>query len=181
MKLAVTFCVTSAWCLRRYTVDLWNKHSRDTYSAHRYNKSILKFSCFFVSWMNVKAIKVSKMTKSLREHWTSEEVRNRDKKERRESEAYFREIVALDRFHRRNYVQSLFGIIVQGPRNLYGRDGKFRPTFERAWTEKRLFSVPLLMTWMLPKYTKLHRFARIFVKKISGGNIRPGPLKLGRS
>jgi len=31
-----------------------------------------------------------------------------------------------------------------GPRNLYGRDGKFRPTF-KSGTEKRLFYVPLLM------------------------------------
>jgi len=34
----------------------------------------------------------------------------------------------------------------QGPRNLYGRDGKFRPTF-KSGTEKCLFSVPLLITW----------------------------------
>jgi len=31
------------------------------------------------------------------------------------------------------------------PRNLYGRDGKFGPTF-KSGTEKRRFSVPLLMT-----------------------------------
>ena len=36
-------------------------------------------------------------------------------------------------------------VMSQGPRNLYGRDGKFRPTF-KSWTEKRRFSVTLLMT-----------------------------------
>jgi len=32
----------------------------------------------------------------------------------------------------------------QRPRNLYGRDGKFRPTF-KSGKEKRQFSVPFLM------------------------------------
>jgi len=49
----------------------------------------------------------------------------------------------------------------QGPRNLYNRHGKFRPTF-KSGMEKRLFSTPLLMTWCPQKCTKLHRFAPIF-------------------
>ena len=51
----------------------------------------------------------------------------------------------------------------QDPRYLYGRDGKFRPTF-KSGTEKRLFSVPLLMTWYpqnAPNCTDLHLFSKI--------------------
>ena len=35
--------------------------------------------------------------------------------------------------------------MVQGPRNLYGRDGKFRLSF-KSRAEKRRFSAPFLMT-----------------------------------
>jgi len=34
----------------------------------------------------------------------------------------------------------------QGPRNLYGRDGQFRPTF-KSGAKKRWCSVTLLMIW----------------------------------
>jgi len=65
----------------------------------------------------------------------------------------------------------------QGPRNLYGRDGKFRPTFKSV-TEKRLFSVPLLLTWCsqnAPNCTDLH----LYFQKIHRGHTLE-PTKLGR-
>ena len=65
----------------------------------------------------------------------------------------------------------------QGPWNLYVRDGKFRPTF-KSWREKRIFSVPLLMTWCpenAPNYTDLN----LYFPKISGDNTLGLP-KLGR-
>jgi len=61
-------------------------------------------------------------------------------------------------------VESLTGV-QQGPQNLYGRDGKFRPTFKSVM-EKRLFSVPLLITWCpqsAPNCTDLH----LYFQKIS--------------
>jgi len=57
----------------------------------------------------------------------------------------------------------MFIVSVQGPRNLYGRGGKFCPTF-KSGTEKHLCSLPFLMTLMSPKCTKLHRFTSIFSK-----------------
>ena len=63
-----------------------------------------------------------------------------------------------------------------GPRNLYGRDGKFRHTF-KSGTEKCLFSVPLLMTWCpqnAPNCTDLH----LYFQKIFRGNT-PDPQNLG--
>jgi len=51
-------------------------------------------------------------------------------------------------------------ILHQGPRNLYGRDSKFRPTFKNG-AEKHVFSVPLSMTWCpqnAPNCTDLHLY-----------------------
>ena len=66
--------------------------------------------------------------------------------------------------------------VYQGPRNLYSKDGKFRPTF-KSGAEKHVFSVTPtfhdLMSLNL-KGTKLHTFAPIFSKKFPGGNI-PDP------
>ena len=62
---------------------------------------------------------------------------------------------------------------IQGPRNLYSRDGEFHPTF-KSRTEKRLFSIQLLMTLCPPERIKLHRFAPI-LSKISHGNISGHP------
>ena len=47
-------------------------------------------------------------------------------------------------FQIHHYILSYSTRKKQGPRNLYGRDGKFCHTFESG-TEKRLFAVPLLM------------------------------------
>jgi len=59
----------------------------------------------------------------------------------------------------------------------YGRDVKFRPNF-KSGMEKRLFSVPLLMTWHsqnAPNCTDLH----LYIQKFSGDNT-PWPPELGR-
>ena len=61
----------------------------------------------------------------------------------------------------------------QGPQNLYNRDGKFRPIF-KSGMEKRLLSVPLLMTWHpqnAPNFTDVH----LYFKKIFWGNTRRPP------
>ena len=57
----------------------------------------------------------------------------------------------------------------QWPRNLYSRDGKFRPTF-KSGAEKRVFSIP-------PDVPKVHQSAQnctYIFKKFPGGNI-PNP------
>jgi len=56
-----------------------------------------------------------------------------------------------------------------GPRNLYGRDSKFRPTF-KSGTEKRLFSVPLVMTWCSQNAPNCTDFHLYFFKKFPRGN-----------
>ena len=66
----------------------------------------------------------------------------------------------------------------QGPRNLYGRDSKFRPTF-KSGTDKCLFSVPLLMS-CIPKVHQIAQICTCNFKKFPGGN-SPGPQKLRSS
>ena len=56
--------------------------------------------------------------------------------------------------------------LVQGPRNLYGRDGKFRPLLKVG--EKASIFRPTFDDLMALKCTKWHRFAPIF-SKISRG------------
>jgi len=57
----------------------------------------------------------------------------------------------------------------QGPQNLYGRDSKLRPTF-KSGAEKRVLSVPLLMTWCFQSAPNRSYIFETF----SGGNTKTG-------